>query len=89
MCCTIKDDLLKQLVGMLGSDKSDKRLLDYIVMEGSGLAEPKPVASLFAMAEEFGHPANRMLRLDAMVRHSRLSRVRSTDLVMLLNETHR
>jgi len=39
ICCTLKMDLIKQLMGLVNSGK-----FDYIVIEASGICEPAPIA---------------------------------------------
>lgn len=64
ICCTLKTDLMQQIVEIMKMDK-----FDYIVIEASGICEPEPIAqtitSMKAIGEvytEFGTP-----RLDCIV----------------------
>ena len=64
ICCTLKTDLMNQLVEIMKMDK-----FDYIVIEASGICEPEPIAqtissmkSIGGVYTEFGTP-----RLDCIV----------------------
>lgn len=64
ICCTLKTDLMKQIVEIMKMDK-----FDYIVIEASGICEPEPIAqticsmkSIGGVYTEFGTP-----RLDCIV----------------------
>lgn len=64
ICCTLKADLMQQIVEIMKMDK-----FDYIVIEASGICEPEPIAqTICSMAAiggpytEFGTP-----RLDCLV----------------------
>ncbi|MCQ2208213.1 MAG: GTP-binding protein [Paludibacteraceae bacterium] len=64
ICCTLKEDLIKQL-----SDIAETNKFDYIVIEASGICEPVPIAqtitSMSDMARKYGMPD--ICRLDAVV----------------------
>lgn len=64
ICCTLKTDLMNQIVEIMKTDK-----FDYIVIEASGICEPEPIAqticsmkSIGGVYTEFGTP-----RLDCLV----------------------
>lgn len=64
ICCTLKTDLMNQIVEIMKMDK-----FDYIVIEASGICEPEPIAqticsmkSIGGVYTEFGSP-----RLDCLV----------------------
>jgi len=49
ICCTLKEDLIKQLADLVASDK-----FDHILIEASGICEPVPIAQTITyMQEEF------------------------------------
>ena len=64
ICCTLKEDLIKQLTDIAETNK-----FDYIVIEASGICEPVPIAqtitSMGDMAKKYGLPD--ICRLDAVV----------------------
>ena len=60
VCCTVKDSLvstLEKLIEMKGD------MLDYIIIEASGMANPGPIASIFWLDEDL----DSKLRLDGIV----------------------
>ena len=64
ICCTLKTDLMQQIVEIMKIDK-----FDYIVIEASGICEPEPIAQTITSMKaiggvytEFGTP-----RLDCIV----------------------
>ena len=64
ICCTLKEDLMKQIVDILKTNK-----FDYILIEASGICEPLPIAQTIAMLstsmEQYGLPP--ICRLDNVV----------------------
>jgi len=62
ICCTLRDDLLIE-VERLASDGR----FDYLVIEGTGIAEPLPVAATFDFRDEDGRSLSDVARLDCMV----------------------
>ena len=64
ICCTLKEDLMKQIVDILKTRK-----FDYILIEASGICEPLPIAQTITMLsnslEQSGMP--KMCRLDNVV----------------------
>jgi G3E family GTPase len=49
ICCTLRDDLLAE-VRRLSAEKR----FDYLLIEGTGIAEPLPVASTFSFRDDDG-----------------------------------
>ena len=47
ICCTLKNDLIDQIVSLAKMDK-----FDYIVIEASGICEPIPIAQTLTMMQE-------------------------------------
>ncbi len=62
ICCTLRDDLLSE-VRRLAAEKR----FDYLLIEGTGIAEPLPVAATFSFRDETGTALADIARLDTMV----------------------
>ena len=64
ICCTLKVDLMQQIVDLVKTKK-----FDYILIEASGICEPLPIAqtitALAEQAEQYGLP--QICRLDNLV----------------------
>ena len=64
ICCTLKVDLMKQIVDLIKTQK-----FDYILIEASGICEPMPIAQtitvLSEQTEQYGLP--KICRLDNIV----------------------
>ena len=62
ICCTLRDDLLKE-VSRLASEGR----FDYLLIESTGISEPLPVAQTFTFADAEGRSLQELTRLDTMV----------------------
>ncbi|PRD42297.1 4-hydroxytetrahydrobiopterin dehydratase [Phyllobacterium phragmitis] len=62
ICCTLRDDLLKEVRQL-----SQEGRFDYLLIEGTGIAEPLPVATTFDFRDENGESLSDVARLDTMV----------------------
>lgn len=62
ICCTLRDDLLKEVRRL-----SREGRFDYLLIEGTGIAEPLPVATTFDFRDEDGESLSDVARLDTMV----------------------
>ncbi|GJE16287.1 zinc metallochaperone GTPase ZigA [Methylobacterium marchantiae] len=62
ICCTLRDDLLAEVRRL-----SEEGRFDYLLIEGTGIAEPLPVASTFSFRDEDGAALSDVARLDTMV----------------------
>lgn len=64
ICCTLKMDLVQQLVDLMEGDR-----FDYIVIEASGICEPEPIAQTICSIPTMGPQINRFgsPRLDCIV----------------------
>lgn len=62
ICCTLRDDLLAEVRRL-----STEGRFDYLLIEGTGIAEPLPVASTFSFRDENGQSLSDVARLDTMV----------------------
>lgn len=62
ICCTLRGDLLREVRRLAGEGR-----FDYLLIEGTGVAEPLPVAATFEFRDEEGHSLADVARLDTMV----------------------
>jgi G3E family GTPase len=62
ICCTLRDDLLNEVRRLAGEGR-----FDYLVIEGTGVAEPLPIAATFDFRDERGASLADVARLDTMV----------------------
>jgi len=62
ICCTLRDDLLKEVARLAREDR-----FDYLLIESSGISEPLPVAQTFSFDDETGTSLRDLARLDTLV----------------------
>ena len=62
ICCTLRDDLLKEVRQLCEAGK-----YDYLVIESTGISEPLPVAATFDFRDEDGDSLSDVAKLDTMV----------------------
>ncbi|MEK5645669.1 cobalamin biosynthesis protein CobW [Paenibacillus rhizosphaerae] len=63
ICCTLRDDLLREVQKLAGEGR-----FDYILIESSGISEPVPVAQTFTYANpDLDIDLTSLARLDTMV----------------------
>ncbi|TCL73917.1 GTP-binding protein [Rhizobium sp. BK251] len=62
ICCTLRDDLLKQV-----RELAEQERFDYLLIESTGVAEPLPIATTFEFRDEDGKSLSDVARLDTMV----------------------
>lgn len=63
ICCTLRDDLLMEVERLAKENR-----FDYLLIEGTGIAEPVPIAQTFSyMDEESGIDLSRFSFIDTMV----------------------
>ncbi len=62
ICCTLRDDLLLEVRRL-----AEERRFDYLLIEGTGIAEPLPIAATFSFRDEAGVSLSDVARLDTMV----------------------
>jgi len=62
ICCTLRDDLLKEVRTL-----SEVGRFDYLLIESTGISEPLPVAATFDFRDEQGQSLSDVARLDTMV----------------------
>ena len=53
ICCTLKEDLMRQIAELVASEK-----FDYILIEASGICEPVPIVQSILMVEEASEAYN-------------------------------
>ena len=62
ICCTLRDDLLKEVRALAESER-----FDYLLIESTGISEPLPVAATFDFRSEDGESLSDVAILDTMV----------------------
>ena len=63
ICCTLREDLLTSITGLVAEDR-----FDHVLVESSGISEPLPVAETFTFVdEETGVTLSDIARLQNMV----------------------
>ncbi|WP_454857112.1 GTP-binding protein [Rhizobium binxianense] len=62
ICCTLRDDLLNEVRQLAATGR-----FDYLLIEGTGIAEPLPIAATFSFRDESGAALCDVARLDTMV----------------------
>ncbi len=62
ICCTLREDLLREV-----SQLAQAGRFDYLLIEGSGISEPLPVAQTFSFTDDQGRSLTDLTRLDTMV----------------------
>ena len=62
ICCTLRDDLLKEVRQLAEQDR-----FDYLLIESSGISEPLPVATTFEFRDDNGASLSDVAKLDTMV----------------------
>jgi G3E family GTPase len=62
ICCTLREDLLKEVARLAGEGR-----FDYLLIESTGISEPMPVAATFSFRDEAGFCLEDISRLDTMV----------------------
>lgn len=62
ICCTLRDDLLTEVRRL-----AEEGRYDYLLIEGTGIAEPLPIAATFSFRDENGVSLSDFAKLDTMV----------------------
>lgn len=62
ICCTLRDDLLTEVRQLAQGGR-----YDYLLIEGTGIAEPRPIAATFSFRDESGFSLADFATLDTMV----------------------
>ena len=67
VCCTLAEDLMASVSRLVGLSEAKGVDYDHIVVECSGIAEPRKIRELFQEADDFGSPLTARIRLDTLV----------------------
>ncbi|NLS04838.1 GTP-binding protein [Rhizobium sp. P32RR-XVIII] len=62
ICCTLRNDLLTEVRRL-----AEEGRYDYLLIEGTGIAEPRPIAATFSFRDENGVSLSDFAKLDTMV----------------------
>lgn len=62
ICCTLRDDLLKEVQNL-----AKEQRFDYLLIESTGISEPLPVAATFDFRDENDSSLSDVAKLDTMV----------------------
>ena len=62
ICCTLREDLLKEVSALARAGR-----FDYLLIESSGISEPLPVAQTFTFQDEEGRSLSDVAKLDTLV----------------------
>ena len=62
ICCTLREDLLKEVAKL-----AKARKFDYLLIESTGISEPLPVAETFTFTDTDGKTLSKVARIDTMV----------------------
>lgn len=62
ICCTLRDDLLNEVRRLAGEGR-----FDYLLIEGTGIAEPLPIAATFSFRDALGVALGDIAKLDTIV----------------------
>jgi len=62
ICCTLRDDLLMEVRRL-----AEEKRFDYLLIEGTGIAEPLPIAATFSFRDDNGVSLSDFAKLDTMV----------------------
>jgi G3E family GTPase len=62
ICCTLRDDLLTEVRRL-----AEEGRYDYLLIEATGIAEPRPIAATFSFCDENGVSLSDFAKLDTMI----------------------
>ena len=62
ICCTLRDDLLKEATRLAREGR-----FDHLLIESTGISEPMPVAATFAVRDEAGFSLSDLTRINSML----------------------
>lgn len=67
VCCTLAEDLIASVSKLVSMSDLKNTRYDHIVVECSGIAEPRKVRDLFQQAEDYGFELLKKIRLDTLI----------------------
>ena len=67
VCCTLAEDMMASVARLVALSNTKQVPYDHIIVECSGIAEPRNIRELFQKAEDYGMPLLRKIRLDTLV----------------------
>ena len=66
VCCSLAEDLMASVFNLVQIADVKRTKYDHIIVECSGIAEPRKIRELFQEAEDFGSPIVNRVQLDTM-----------------------
>ena len=67
VCCTLAEDLIASVSKLVSLSELKGTRYNHIVVECSGIAEPRKIRDLFQQAEDYGFELLQKVRLDTLV----------------------
>jgi len=67
VCCNLAEDLISSVSQLVAIADRKEANYDHVIVECSGIAEPRKIRDLFQEAEDFNYPLLRRLKLDTMI----------------------
>jgi G3E family GTPase len=67
VCCSLAEDLISSVSQLVTIAERKEVNYDHVIVECSGIAEPRRIRDLFQEAEDFNYPLLRRLKLDTMI----------------------
>ncbi len=67
VCCTLAEDMLASVSRLVSMAETKQIPYDHIIVECSGIAEPRNIRELFQEAEDYGMPLLQKTKLDTLV----------------------
>ena len=67
VCCSLAEDLIASVSQLVSISERKEANYDHVIVECSGIAEPRKIRDLFQEAEDFNYPLLRRLKLDTMI----------------------
>ena len=67
VCCSLAEDLIASVSQLVTISERKEVNYDHVIVECSGIAEPRKIRDLFQEAEDFNYPLLRRLKLDTMI----------------------